>query len=603
MSLKSIYRTHTCGELRSTHQGQAVTLSGWILRKRDHGGVVFIDLRDNYGVTQIVGNGDVAAKLQHEKPETVIQIKGEVRARPAELKNAKLITGEIEIHATEVTVLSQAEVLPFQIAEDDKAPEPTRLTYRFLELRREKLHNNILLRSKVIQEIRSIMDKLNFVEFQTPILTSSSPEGARDFIVPSRLHPGKFYALPQAPQQFKQLLMVSGFDRYFQIAPCFRDEDARADRSPGEFYQLDIECSFVEQEDIFKIGEKIFADLFSKFAGWNKAKPSSVTQIPFPRIPYEEAISVYGSDKPDLRNSLRISDCSAAFAQTEFRVFKSVLQAGGKIRGIKVETDKIPARKYFDDTVEFFTKLTGQGIAYLSFEGTEVKGSIAKVVSPAEVEALRKHFNITGTAVLFLAAGADSLISLPLGKLMTKLGTDFDKIEKDAFRFCWVTDFPFFERDTETGGIQFTHNPFTMPQGGIEALKNQDPLTIKGYQYDIVCNGYELSSGGIRNHLPEILYKAFEIVGQTKEFVDSNFGGMVRAFKFGAPPHGGFAPGIDRVVMLLAGEEAIREVIAFPLAQNGEDLLMNAPNVVSDKMLRDVHIQVKLPEVKKVVGG
>jgi len=445
------------------------------------------------------------------------------------------------------------------------------------------------------------MHRLDFTEFQTPILTSSSPEGARDFIVPSRLHPGRFYALPQAPQQFKQLLMVSGFDRYFQIAPCFRDEDARADRSPGEFYQLDIECAFVEQEDIFAMGEAIFSELFTQFAGWQKDKPYAVTALPFPRITFEDAIKNYGSDKPDLRNSLRIEDVTSAFSTTEFRVFKQVIESKGVIRAIKVETDTVPSRKYFDDTIEHFKKLTGgQGLAYLVVEKGEVKGSISKFIATGEIDKLKELLQVRdATTLLFFAAGKPEEIAIPLGKLRTKLGEDFKKIKKDEFRFCWVTDFPFYERDVETGGIQFVHNPFTMPQGGLKALATQDPLTIKAYQYDIVCNGYELSSGGIRNHLPEVMYKAFEIVGHSRESVDDKFAGMIRAFKFGAPPHGGFAPGIDRMVMLIAGEEALRDIISFPMAQNGEDLLMAAPSPVSDKQLRDVHIKLSLPEKKE----
>jgi aspartyl-tRNA synthetase len=595
-SLTSIYRTHTCGELRRSDVGKTVTLSGWILRKRDHGGVVFIDLRDTYGVTQIVLNGELGIAAQKERIESVVTVTGKVLERGAGLTNDKLITGAIEILAEKFVVQSRAEVLPFLIAEDDNTPETNRLTYRFLDLRREKLHKNIKLRSDVVKTVREIMTGMGFTEFQTPILTSSSPEGARDFIVPSRLHAGKFYALPQAPQQFKQLLMVSGFDRYFQIAPCFRDEDARADRSPGEFYQIDIECSFVEQDDVFAVGEKLLGDLFTRFAGWNKEKPWAVTSTPFPRIPYDESVARYGSDKPDLRCPLLIDNLTELFSKTEFKIFKSVLATNGTIRGIWVDLDKAPSRKYFDDTIEIFTKWSGQGVAYLIFEQGEIKGSVAKFITAAECEALKERYKPTkGTGVLFLGAG-DASLQPHLGKLRVKLGSDFNLSERDTFRFCWVTDFPFYERDVDTGAIQFVHNPFTMPQGGLEALNTKDPLSIKAYQYDIVCNGYELSSGGIRNHLPEVMYRAFEIVGYSREHVIEKFGGMVKAFTYGAPPHGGFAPGVDRIVMLLAGEEAIRDVIAFPLAQNGEDLLMNAPGTVSERQLRDVHIAVVLPK-------
>ncbi len=601
--LQSIYRTHTCNELRLAHVGSDVTISGWVQRKRDHGGVLFVDLRDNYGITQVVFHGDLAASMQDERLESVLCVKGKVAAREPELKNLKLDTGEVEVSVATSQVLSRSELLPFQVADDDNAPESARLKHRFLELRREKLHRNIVLRSKVISAIREIMQGMGFTEFQTPILTSSSPEGARDFIVPSRLHPGKFYALPQAPQQFKQLLMIAGFDRYFQIAPCFRDEDARADRSPGEFYQLDFECSFVEQEDVFRMGEQIFADLFGRFASFNREKPALISPTPFPRFTYDQSMAQFGTDKPDLRNPLRIVDCSAVFANSEFRVFKNTLQKGGHIRALKLELDKIPGRNYLDEAVNAFTKVTGQGLVYLSFDGDDFKGSIAKHVSPAEVTELRKFFGIVKPTVLFVAAGDDKTILAPLGGLLAKLGKDFALLEKDAYRFCWITDFPFYEEDTDNGGVKFVHNPFTMPQGGLEALNTKEPLSIKAFQYDIVCNGYELSSGGIRNHLPEVMYRAFEIVGYSREVVDEKFGGMIRAFKFGAPPHGGFAPGIDRMVMLIAGEEAIRDVIAFPLNQSGEDLLMNAPSGVSAKQLREVHIEVKLPKKLQTPEG
>jgi aspartyl-tRNA synthetase len=593
-ALKSIYRTHTCGELRASSVGETVTLSGWVSRKRDHGKIIFIDLRDHYGITQIVCAGELGASLTELRVESVVTITGKVALRTKDLINTKLSTGEIEIQGETLKIQSNAEVLPFLVAEDDQSSESARLTYRFLELRRERLHRSIVLRSKVIQSIRKVMTDMGFTEFQTPILTSSSPEGARDYLVPSRRHPGKFYALPQAPQQFKQLLMISGFDRYFQIAPCFRDEDARADRSPGEFYQLDIECSFVEQEDIFSMGESLFTKVFNEYAGFNKDKPYSVTQGPFPRIPYAQAKEEFGCDKPDLRCPLRITDLSELFTHTEFKVFKSVLDSLGRIRAIFVPNIEIPPRKYFDDTTEYFKKMTGQGLANVCVENGDFKGGISKFIREEEAVALKAKLGSQNGAIFF-AAGADDVILPALSKLRIKLGDDLNLNDKNAFKFCWVTDFPMFERDAETREVTFSHNPFSMPQGGLEALNTKQPLDIKAFQYDIVCNGYELSSGAIRNHLPEVMYRAFEIAGYAKETVDEKFGGMIRAFKFGAPPHGGFAPGIDRIVMLLANEETIRDVIAFPLAQNGEDLMMGAPSTVTEKQLREVHIRLQLP--------
>ncbi|MBN8549030.1 MAG: aspartate--tRNA ligase [Deltaproteobacteria bacterium] len=587
--LKSTYRTHTCGELRAEHVGQEVVISGWLLRKRDHGGLVFIDLRDNYGLTQVIASGELGQELQKPRVESVLRIRGTVVAREKNLINSKLATGEIEVKATSIEVLSAAEVIPFQVAEDDNAPETTRLTYRFLELRREKLHRNILLKNHIIRAMREIMWSMNFNEFQTPILTSSSPEGARDFIVPSRLHPGKFFALPQAPQQFKQLLMISGFDRYFQIAPCFRDEDARADRSPGEFYQLDMELSYVEQEDVMRVNENLLTQLFPRFS------KGRMTDAPFPRLRYDDAMARYGTDKPDLRVPLEIANVSQVFANSEFRVFKSALGTLGGIWAIKMSVSTPPSRKYYDDAVDWFQKSCGQGLAYLSFDENGYKGSIGKFVSASEADALKAALQISGPAVVWLAAGAEKEILSGLGRLRVKLGTDFNLTEKDAWRFCWVTDMKFYERNEDTGGIDFVHNPFSMPQGGMDALLSKNPLDIYAYQYDIVCNGYELASGGIRNHLPQIMYKAFEIVGYSKAQVDEKFGGMIKAFTYGAPPHGGIALGVDRIAMLLANEEAIREVIAFPLTQTAEDLLMGAPSPVSDKQLREVHIEVKMP--------
>ena len=588
--IASIYRTHSCQELQASHAGQTVTLSGWILRKRDHGGLVFVDIRDNYGQTQVVFNNVGVAEIQAVRVESVIQVTGVVKRRDPAMVNSKIASGEIEIHCEGLVVLSTSEVLPFQIAEDDKAPEPTRLTYRFLDLRRDKLHENIILRSKVIKRIRDIMCEIGFNEFQTPILTSSSPEGARDFLVPSRFHPGRFFALPQAPQQFKQLLMVAGFDRYFQIAPCFRDEDPRADRSPGEFYQLDVEMSFVEQEDVFRVAERLLGDFFPSFT------KEYVTPTPFVRIPYDQALNTFGSDKPDLRNPLRIHNVSAAFADCSFQVFQKVLADKGGIFALPMPIMSVPPRKYFDDAIELFTKWSGQGLAYLIVEEGGWRGSIAKFIGAAEQAKLTEQLKLEPGQVIFIGAGKPKAILPNLGKLRTKLVDDF-KLLTGGYHFCWVTDFPLYEWDDANNELVFSHNPFSMPDGGLQALAQGDPLDIKAFQYDIVCNGYELSSGAIRNHDPEIMYSAFEKVGYSKEVVNEKFGGMIKAFKFGSPPHGGFAIGIDRIVMLLANESAIRDVIAFPLAQSVEDLLMGAPSVPSEKALKEVHIRVVMPEL------
>ena len=587
--LTSIYRTHTCNDLRSIDQGAEVVLSGWILRKRDHGGVVFVDLRDNYGQTQVVFNDEHVEAIQHARVESVIKVRGVVKQRDSALINPKIETGEVEVHCAELEVLSFSEVLPFQIAEDDKAPEATRLEHRFLDLRRDKVHENILLRSKVIRKIRELMHEQGFNEFQTPILTSSSPEGARDFLVPSRFHPGKFFALPQAPQQFKQLLMVAGFDRYFQVAPCFRDEDPRADRSPGEFYQLDIEMSFVEQEDVFRVGEHLMYKLFCEFA------KEPVSPAPFVRIPYKEALEQFGSDKPDLRNPLRISNVSDAFRESEFKVFRNALAEDGEVFAIAMPPMEVPPRKYFDDTIALFTKWSGQGVAYLIYEESGWRGSILKFISEDERSALVEQLGLKPGQVVFFGAGNAKVLLPHLGRLLTKLGSDFELLS-DGYHLCWITDYPMYEWDEKARSIVFSHNPFSMPQGGLKALEEQDPYDIRAYQYDIVCNGYELSSGAIRNHRPEIMYKAFEIAGYSPQEVDEQFGGMINAFKYGAPPHGGFAPGIDRIVMLLAKEDAIRDVIAFPMAQSVEDLLMGAPSTPSEQALKDVHIRVVLPE-------
>lgn len=594
-SLVSKYRSHTCGELRSEHVGKNVTLSGWVMRKRDHGGVVFVDLRDNYGITQIILQEALGDQMQALRLESVVCVSGQVVARGPDLKNPKLPTGEIEVVCTELELLSAAEVLPFQVAEDDNAPEATRLKLRFLDLRREKLHANIKARSDIIRYTREVMHSLGFNEFQTPILTSSSPEGARDFIVPSRLHPGKFYALPQAPQQFKQLLMVSGFDRYFQIAPCFRDEDARADRSPGEFYQIDLEMSFVEQEQVLQTIEAIAFEIFSRFAGQR-----AVTQKPFPRIRYNDCLDSFGSDKPDLRNPLRIEDVSSVFTNTEFKVFSGVLKENGRIKCIALKGKEIPPRSYFDNTVDWFKKQSGQGLAYLSFDPSgEAKGTVVKFFNNLELDTLRDRFAKGAVTTLFFGAGDPKKVLPFLGKLREKLAQDFDLLEKDAFRLCLITDYPQYEWDEVNQKIDFSHNPFSMPAGGLAALNSKDPLEIYASQYDVVCNGYELGSGAIRNHDPEVMYRAFEIAGYDRSVVDEKFGGMIRAFKHGAPPHGGFAYGMDRIIMLLTGETMIREVIPFPLAQTGEDLLMGAPSEVSEKQLKDVHIKIALPPTGK----
>ena len=587
-----MYRTHTCGELRKTDAGKNVRVSGWIHSVRDHGGVIFIDLRDNYGLTQIVidPERDFYQALDKWRVESVVQFDGVVVERAEGTVNPKLATGEIEVSATGMEMLGEAEVLPFLVAKDDGAPEAMRLKYRFLDLRKEKLHNNIILRSKVIAAIRAYMTGAGFTEFQTPILTASSPEGARDYLVPSRLHPGKFYALPQAPQQFKQLLMVSGFDRYFQIAPCFRDEDARADRSPGEFYQLDIEMSFVEQDDIFAVVEGLLQDILKKFS---KKKYSTEA---FPRIPYREAISRFGSDKPDLRNPLEMIDVSEFFRDSEFKAFASTVANGGVVRAIKAPKVAGKPRKFFDDMIAFAQENGAKGMAYIIWsEGTE-KSPIVKFLSREVIDGLKAAGKVEDGDALFFLADKEKVACKIGGAVIPELGRRLELIDQNEFKFCWIVDFPMFEEDEETGEIIFSHNPFSMPQGGMEALNTKDPLDILAWQYDIVCNGVELSSGAIRNHRPEIMYRAFEIAGYGPETVDNKFGGMINAFKLGAPPHGGIAPGVDRLVMLLADEPNIREVIAFPFNQQAEDLMMNAPSEVTLKQLRELHIEVKLPK-------
>jgi aspartyl-tRNA synthetase len=590
------YRTHTCGALRLSDVGKTVRLSGWVHRKRDHGNLLFVDLRDHYGITQAVidVSSPIFKPLEAVRPESVITLTGTVVARTPETVNPKLPTGEVELRIEDFALQSAADVLPFQVAVEEPTPEDMRLRYRFLDLRRERLHRNIVLRSQVISSIRRRMIEGGFIEFQTPILTASSPEGARDFLVPSRLHPGMFYALPQAPQQFKQLLMIAGFDRYFQIAPCFRDEDSRADRSPGEFYQLDFEMSYVTQEDVFAALEPVLHGVFEEFAHGRKVSPR-----PFPRIPFATAMLEYGSDKPDLRNPLKIADVSEAFRDSGFALFARQVASGAVVRAIPAPGAADRPRSFFDKLNEWAREQGAGGLGYIQFAADGPKGPIAKNLDGERIETIRTAARAqSGDAVFFACdkqAGAEKLAGLA----RTRLGEELGLIRKDCFEFCWIVDFPMFERNAETGQIEFSHNPFSMPQGGLQALETQDPLTIKAYQYDIVCNGVELSSGAIRNHLPEIMYKAFAIAGYPKEEVEGRFGGMLSALKFGAPPHGGSAPGIDRIVMLIADEPNLREVVAFPLNQQAMDLMMQAPTEVPPARLKELHIRVEKPLAKK----
>ena len=561
----------------------------WIHRKRDHGGVLFVDLRDHYGITQVVADEDSPALqlLDSLKLESVITIDGEVKARDAAAVNANLPTGEIEVFARSVTVQSHAAELPLIVNSAEDYPEDTRLKYRFIDLRRERVHNNIMLRNRVITSLRRRMTDQGFSEFQTPILGASSPEGARDYLVPSRLHPGRFYALPQAPQMFKQLLMVAGFDRYFQIAPCFRDEDLRADRSP-EFYQLDFEMSFVTQEDVFNAIEPVLAGVFEEFSGGKTVTPAGE----FPRIPYAESMLKYGTDKPDLRNPIVISDVTHHFEKSGFGIFEKIVGGGGVVRAIPAPNTNEKSRKFFDEMNDWARKEGFSGLGYVTRKSGEFGGPIAKNHGPEEMAKLYDELGLGENDGLFFAAGKEKDAVKLAGAARTRTGESLELIEQGCFKFCWIVDFPMFEYDDELKKIDFSHNPFSMPQGEMEALETQDPLTIKAWQYDIVCNGYELSSGAIRNHRPDIMYKAFEIAGYTQEEVDANFSGMIEAFKLGAPPHGGSAPGIDRIVMLLADEPNIREVIAFPLNQRAQDLMMGAPSPVSARQLRDVHIRL-----------
>jgi aspartyl-tRNA synthetase len=586
------YRSHNCAAVRESDVGETVRLSGWIHRKRDHGGLLFVDLRDHYGITQIVADADSPALelLEGLRVESVVTIDGEVKARTAETVNPNLPTGAVEIYARAATVQSRAEELPMPVAGEQDYPEDIRLKYRFLDLRRETMHRNVMLRSQVIASLRRRMHEQGFMEFQTPILSASSPEGARDFLVPSRLHPGTFYALPQAPQMFKQLLMVAGFDRYFQIAPCFRDEDLRADRS-AEFYQLDFEMSFVTQEDVFNALEPVLAGTFEEFAGGKSVTPAGT----FPRIPYAEAMLKYGTDKPDLRNPLLIADVSHHFEKSGFGLFEKIVGSGGVVRAIPAPGTAEKSRKFFDDMNEWARKEGFAGLGYVTRKAGEFGGPIAKNHGPENMEKLYAELGLGADDGLFFAAGKAGEAAKLAGAARTRVGEELGLIEQGCFKFCWIVDFPMYEYDEDAKKIDFSHNPFSMPQGELDALENKDPLEILAWQYDIVCNGYELSSGAIRNHRPEIMYKAFEIAGYSREEVDANFSGMIEAFKLGAPPHGGSAPGIDRIVMLLADEPNIREVIAFPMNQRAQDLMMGAPSQVGLKQLRELHIRTVEP--------
>ncbi|MFD7780300.1 aspartate--tRNA ligase [Streptomyces sp. NPDC059753] len=585
------YRSHTCGELRASDVGSDVRLSGWLHNRRDLGGILFIDLRDHYGITQLVARPGTAAAevLDRLTKETVVRVDGKVISRGADNVNSELPTGEIEIEAAEVEVLGAAQQIPFTINADDGVNEERRLEYRFLDLRRERMHRNIMLRSSVIASIRSKMVALGFNEMATPILSATSPEGARDFVVPSRLNPGKFYALPQAPQQFKQLLMISGFDRYFQIAPCFRDEDARADRSPGEFYQLDVEMSFVEQEDVFQPIEKLMTELFEEFGGGRH-----VTS-PFPRIPFRESMLKYGSDKPDLRAQLELVDISDVFEGSEFKAF-----AGKHVRALPVPDTASQSRKFFDGLGDYAVEQGAKGLAWVRVaEDGSLTGPIAKFLTDENVKVLTERLGLKAGHAVFFGAGEFDEVSKIMGAVRVEAAKRAGHFEEGVFRFCWIVDFPMYEKDEDTGKIDFSHNPFSMPQGGLEALETKDPLDILGWQYDIVCNGVELSSGAIRNHEPEIMLKAFEIAGYDRDTVEEQFAGMLRAFRFGAPPHGGIAPGVDRIVMLLADEPNIRETIAFPLNGNAQDLMMGAPTELDETRLRELNIQLRKPVGEK----
>ncbi|MEH0831208.1 aspartate--tRNA ligase [Anaplasma bovis] len=585
-----IYRSHLCNELNSSHEGQEVTLSGWVSRKRDHGGVLFIDLRDFYGVTQLVfnesHNAELFDKARTINLESVITAHGTVERRSTDTVNSSLSTGDVEVKVHSLVVESEAEPLPLNVHTSTNYPETLRLRYRFLDLRCEKVRDNIVLRSKVISEMRKEMEDRGFMEIHTPILTASSPEGARDYLVPSRIHAGKFYALPQAPQIFKQILMAGGFDKYFQIAPCFRDEDARADRSRGEFYQLDIEMSFATQDDIFSTVEEVLLNIFEKFSGGRHVSRE------FPRITFEDAMLFYGSDKPDLRNPLKIADVTDIFRDSEFKTFKDAIVNGAVVRAIPAPKTSEHPRSFFDNKIEYAKSIGARGLGYITYDSTgAAKGPIAKFLNDKELEEIKRISGIGNGDSVFFMSDTKSKAAEFSGSVRNLLGKELNLIEEDTFKFCWITDFPYFSN--ENGKLDFFHNPFSMPQGGMQALLESDPAAILAYQYDIVCNGIEISSGAIRNHKLDVLYKAFSMVGYTQEEVDSQFGALVRAFKFGVPPHGGIAPGIDRIVMLLADAPNIREVICFPLNQMGEDLLTGAPAELEKSRLDELHIRLK----------
>ncbi|MDA8783833.1 aspartate--tRNA ligase [Candidatus Pelagibacter bacterium] len=588
------YRTHNCNELRKDDLDKDISISGWINKKRDHGNLLFIDLRDNYGITQCIIDKENKNFLDLEKTqlETVIKVNGKVVNRSSETINKDIETGEIEVVIKEFEILGTCKELPMPVFSDQEYAEEIRLKYRFLDLRRKKIHENIILRSKVISYIRNEMTKLGFLEFQTPILTSSSPEGARDFLVPSRLNPGKFYALPQAPQQFKQLIMVSGFDKYFQIAPCFRDEDARADRSPGEFYQLDLEMSFVEQEDVFNVVETLMVNTFKKFS--NK----KLMYDKFPKISYADSMLKYGSDKPDLRNPLLINDITEIFSREDvsFEIFKKLVKSGSKVRCISTKNTKDKPRSFFDNIDKWAKEQGASGLAYFTFEKEgqlSAKGPIGKFFSKEALEEIMKKTNSEVGDSIFMACGKQNDLEKITALARDKIGKDLDLIDDDVFAFCWIVDYPMFEKDETTNKIEFSHNPFSMPQGNLSEENFEKPLDILAYQYDIVCNGIELSSGAIRNHKPELMYKLFSIAGYDKKQVDEKFSGMINALSYGAPPHGGIAPGIDRIVMLLANEKNIREVTMFPMNQNAQDLMMKAPSEVSEEQLKELGLVIK----------
>ena len=584
------YRSHNCSEISLENLNDEIILSGWIDTKRDHGNLLFVDLRDNYGITQCVidRNHKLFESFNSLTNESVIKVYGLVVKRSNETINKKLITGEIEIKISNFEILSKSDILPLPVNSDIEYGEEVRLKYRYLDLRRNKLHKNILLRNKIISSIRSKMNQRGFVEFQTPILTSSSPEGARDYLVPSRIHKGKFYALPQAPQQFKQLLMIAGFDKYFQIAPCFRDEDSRADRSPGEFYQLDFEMSFVNQEDVFAAIEPVLYEIFEENKTYSNKENCEVTKYPFPKIPYFDSLETYGSDKPDLRNPLLIKDYTYIFKDSNFKIFADKIVESHVVKGIIVNNTNEKPRSFFDKLNSWAQDQGLAGLGYISLFKNEFKGPIAKNLSKDELE----KFDLKDSDSIFFICDKIKNAQIYSGIVRDKLGKDMNLINKNSFKFCWIVDYPMYEIDEKTNKIQFSHNPFSMPQGEIDSLNNKDPLDIKAFQYDIVCNGVELSSGAIRNHKPEIMYKAFEIAGYDKDFVNNNFSGMISALKFGAPPHGGSAPGIDRIIMLLANEPNIREVIAFPMNQQAMDLMMNAPNEVEKNKLEDLGLKL-----------